>query len=381
MSVNEGGRRRITPGRPVVVKAGSSSLVLESGEIDPESLQRTVDHVADLWDGGHPAVLVSSGAIAAGLPALGLGRRPRDVPGLQAAAAVGQGLLMERYAALFKERGYVVGQVLLTKDLFASRSQYLHARDALERMLSLRVVPIVNENDAVVVDELRLGDNDRLAAIVSHLVSAGILVILTDTGGIYTGDPRTMIDAELLSAVRSTDVALDQVSVGPSGPFGSGGATTKVAAARMAAWSGIPTVIATSRESNVVARAVAGEEVGTWVSPHRGKLPARKLWIAFGQPSEGRVTVDLGATRALLEGGKSLLAVGISLVEGEFEAGSAVEVAGSNGELIGKGLVAMSAGQVRDSIGRHSSEVGGVVIHRDDFVLLATEQPLDRLKT
>lgn len=381
MSGNEGGRRPITAGKPVVIKAGSSSLVLESGELDPDSLQRTVDHVADMWDGGHPTVLVSSGAVAAGLPALRLGRRPRDVPGLQAAAAVGQGLLMERYAALFKQRGLVVGQVLLTKDLFANRAQYLHARDALERMLSLGVVPIVNENDAVVVDELRLGDNDRLAAIVSHLVSAGILVILTDTGGIYTGDPRTMVDAELLSAVRSTDIALDQVSVSESGPFGSGGATTKVAAARMAAWSGIPTVIAAARESNVVARAVAGADVGTWVSPHRGKLPARKLWIAFGQPSEGKVTVDHGATRALLDGGKSLLAVGISSVKGEFEAESAVEVAGSNGDLIGKGLVAMSAGQVRDSVGRHSSEVGGVVIHRDDFVLLAADQPVDRLTT
>jgi glutamate 5-kinase len=368
-------------GKPVVIKAGSSSLVLESGELDPDSLQRTVDHVAAMWDGGHPTVLVSSGAVAAGLPALRLGRRPRDVPGLQAAAAVGQGLLMERYAALFKQRGLVVGQVLLTKDLFANRAQYLHARDALERLLSLGVVPIVNENDAVVVDELRLGDNDRLAAIVSHLVSAGILVILTDTGGIYTGDPRTMVDAELLTAVRSTDVALDQVSVGESGPFGSGGPSTKVAAARMAAWSGIPTVIAAARERNVVARAVAGEDVGTWVSPHRGKLPARKLWIAFGQPSEGKVTVDQGATRALLDGGKSLLAVGISSVEGDFDAESAVEVAGSTGDLIGKGLVAMSADQVRDSVGRHSSEVGGVVIHRDDFVLLASDRPVDRLTT
>ncbi|MGH8916358.1 MAG: glutamate 5-kinase [Acidimicrobiia bacterium] len=377
----EGGRHRIAPGLPVVVKAGSSSLVLESGGLDPESLHRTVDHVAGLWDAGHPALLVSSGSVAAGLPALRLGRRPKDVPGLQAAAAVGQGLLMERYAALFKQRGLVVGQVLLTKDLFASRVQYLHARDALERMLSLRVVPIVNENDTVVVGERRLGDNDRLAAIVSHLVSAGLLVILTDTGGIYTGDPRTVEDAELLSAVHSTDIALDQVAIGASGPFGSGGPATKVAAARMAAWSGIPTVIAAAREPDVVARAVAGEDVGTWVTPHHGKLPARKLWIAFGQPAEGRVNVDPGATRALLDGGKSLLAVGITSVEGDFVAESAVDVAGSEGSLIGKGLVAMSADQMRSAVGRHSSEVGGVVIHRDDFVLLAAPDAGDRLRS
>jgi glutamate 5-kinase len=371
MTTNMSGRHRIAREMPVVVKAGSSSLVLQSGELDPDGLQRTVSHVADMWDAGHPALLVSSGAVAAGLPALRLRRRPKDLPGLQAAAAVGQGLLMERYAALFKERGIVVGQVLLTKNLLANRAQYLHARQTLDRLLSLRVVPIVNENDTVVVDELRLGDNDRLAAIVSHLVSAGILVILTDTGGLYSADPRTMVDPELLSAVHSTDVALDAVMVGGAGPFGSGGAATKVAAARMAAWSGIPTVIADARVNDVVARAVAGDEIGTWVTPHQSKLPARKLWIAFGQPSAGRVTVDEGATRALLDGGKSLLAVGISSIDGDFAAESAVEVLGHDGALIGKGLMSMSADQARGSIGRHSSEVGGVVIHRDDFVLLA----------
>jgi glutamate 5-kinase len=364
-----------------VVKAGSSSLVRAAGELEPDALARTVGHVAGLWEAGHPALLVSSGAVAAGLPALGLTRRPRDLPGLQAAAAVGQGLLMERYAALFKERGLVVGQVLLTKDLFARRAQYLHARNALERMLSMGVVPIVNENDSVVVDELRLGDNDRLAAIVSHLVSAGMLVILTDTAGIYTADPRTVDDVELLSAVHSTDVALDQVSVGETGPFGSGGVATKVAAARMAAWSGIPTVIAHAGEEDIVARAVAGEDVGTWVAPHSSRLTARKLWIAFGQPSEGKLTVDSGAMRALVDGGKSLLAVGITSVEGDFEAEAAVEVTAADGTLIGKGLVEMTSDQVRAAVGRHSSEVGGVVIHRDDLVLLVPASAADRLRT
>jgi glutamate 5-kinase len=377
----ESGRHQVPAGMPVVMKAGSSSLVQRSGELDAEALARTADLVAGMWDLGYPTLLVSSGAVAAGLPALGLDRRPKDVPGLQVAAAVGQGRLMERYSALFAERGLVVGQVLLTKDLLANRSQYLHAREALERMLSLGVVPIVNENDTVVVDGLRLGDNDRLAAIVSHLVSAGLLVILTDTGGIYSADPRTVADAELLSAVRPTDAALDVVVSGEPGPFGSGGAATKVAAARMAAWSGIPTVIADARESDVLARAASGEEVGTWVTPHDAKLPARKLWIAFGQPTEGRVVVDVGATKALLEGGKSLLAVGVLSVEGSFDAEAAVEVFDGGGRLVGKGLTTMSADQARQSIGRHSSEVGGVVIHRDDFVLLAAEQPqpVDRL--
>lgn len=377
----DSGRRRIRAGMPVVIKAGSSSLVQRSGELDQDALARTADMVAGMWTIGYPTLLVSSGAVAAGLPVLGLDRRPKDVPGLQVAAAVGQGRLMERYSALFAERGMVVGQVLLTKDLLANRSQYLHAREALERMLSLSVVPIVNENDTVVVDGLRLGDNDRLAAIVSHLVSAGILVILTDTGGLYSADPKTVADAELLTAVRPGDTTLDVVVAGDPGPFGSGGAATKVAAARMAAWSGIPTVIADARESDVLARAVAGEEVGTWVTPHASRLPARKLWIAFGQPSEGKVTIDHGAKRALMEGGKSLLAVGVAAVDGEFDADAAVEVLDNDGRLIGKGLMTMTADQARRSIGRHSSEVGGVVIHRDDFVLLSVDhqEPVDRL--
>jgi glutamate 5-kinase len=364
------GRWQVATGSPVVVKAGSSSLVRGSGELDPEGLQLAVSHVAAMWHQGHPTVLVSSGAVAAGLPALGLSTRPRDVPSLQAAAAVGQGLLMERYAAVFKGEGMVVGQVLLTKDVLANRAQYLNARNTLERLLSLGVVPIVNENDTVVVDEFRLGGNDELAAIVSHLVSAGILVILTDTAGIYSGDPRTMDDVELLSAVHSRDAALDDLSAGEPGPFGSGGAATKVLAARMAAWSGIPTVIASAREPGVVARAAAGESVGTWITPHESRLPARKLWIAFGLPAEGRLAVDAGAAAALLDGKRSLLAVGVTGVEGDFGAGSAVEITGPDGVVLGKGLVSMTADQVEQSIGRHSSEVGGVVVHRDDLVVL-----------
>jgi glutamate 5-kinase len=232
------------------------------------------------------------------------------------------------------------------------------------------VVPIVNENDTVAVDEFRLGGNDELAAIVSHLVTAGLLVILTDTEGIYSGDPRTMDDVELLSAVDPADSALDDISVGRPGPFGSGGAATKVLAARMAAWSGIPTVIASAREPSVVSRAVAGEAVGTWINPHASSLSARKLWIAFGLPADGRLVVDAGAVAAILDGKRSLLAVGITKVEGRFTSGSAVEVSDPGGEVIGKGLVSMSAEEVERSLGRHSSEVGGVVVHRDDLVVL-----------
>ncbi len=364
-------RRPAAAGTPIVVKIGSSSLAPAEGGLDDSSVSRIVAQIGALWEMGHPTVLVSSGAVAAGLPALGLTERPGDVPGLQVAAAVGQGRLMERYFREFGMAGRVAGQVLLTRDILANRSQYLHAREALERMLSIGVVPVVNENDTVVVDELKLGDNDRLAAIVSHLVGAGMLVILTDTQGLYSDDPRLADDAELLTAVRHTDSVLDDLwRRSRAGALGSGGVATKVAAARMAAWSGIPTVIADASSDDGAMRAVRGEEVGTWVEPHESRLTARKLWIAFGLPSEGMLRVDDGAARALIDGGRSLLAVGIADVEGDFAAGAAVEIQSSDGRLIGKGLVGMDAAELSNMRGRHSSEAGGAAVHRDDLVVL-----------
>ena len=364
-------RRAVSDQAPVVVKIGSSSLTGSNGGVETEAIERVVGNVEALWARGHPTVLVSSGAVAAGLPAMGLTSRPKDLPGLQVAAAVGQTRLMELYASKFEAHGRQVGQVLITRDVLARRSQYLHAREALERMLSFGIVPIVNENDTVVVDELRFGDNDRLAAIVSHLIGAGMLILLTDTSGIYSDDPVMTDQPQLLSAVRHTDEVLDGLRQrSGQGVFGSGGVATKVAAARMAAWSGVPTVIASAQDDSVTTRAVLGEDVGTWVEPHESKLSARKLWIAFGMPSEGSIVIDDGAATAVRESGKSLLAAGVTEVEGKFGAGAAVEVAASAG-LLAKGLVKMSADVIRDSRGQHSSVAGGEVIHRDDLVLLA----------
>jgi glutamate 5-kinase len=364
-------RRAVAAGAPVVVKVGSSSLAQSGGGLDAAGVERVAGQVARLQRRGHPPVLVSSGAVAAGLPALGLSERPRDVPGLQVAAAVGQGRLMQQFSAVFASHGMVVGQVLLTRDVLARRDQYLHAREALERMLSLGVVPIVNENDTVVVDELKWGDNDRLAAIVSHLVGAGMLIILTDTTGLYSDDPRLSDDAELLSAVRHTDEVLDELwRSSAAGVFGSGGVATKVAAAKMAAWSGIPTVIAAASDADAVAEAISGGDIGTWVEPHDARLSARKLWIAFGLPAEGRLSVDEGAVTALVERGKSLLAVGVTAVAGQFEEGAAVEVFSPEGTLVGKGLAGIGATTLRRSLGRHSTLVGGEAIHRDDLVVL-----------
>ncbi len=356
-------------GAPIVVKIGSSSLASPGGGLDPDAISRVVEQTEVLWESGHPCVLVTSGAVAAGLPALGLSERPTDIPGLQVAAAVGQHRLMEAYGAEFGRRGRVTGQILITRDVLARRNQYLHARDALERMLSIGVLPIVNENDTVVVDELRLGDNDRLAAIVSHLVSAGMLMILSDTPGLYAEDPWYSDEPELLSAVRHTDEVLDSIASERRGALGSGGVATKVAAARMAAWSGIPTVIAPASDPASTRLAAAGAEVGTWVEPHESGLSARKLWIAFGLPARGELKVDEGARVALTSSGRSLLAAGITEIEGEFEPGDAVTVT-SSGRLVAKGLVRLGFEGIRDGIGRHSSVTGGVVIHRDDLVVL-----------
>lgn len=364
-------RRPAPENKPVVVKVGSSSLTTDHGGIDPAAITAVVENVAACWSLGRPAVLVSSGAIAAGIPALGMATRPTDLPGLQVAASVGQGRLMAMYSAEFGRRDRQVGQVLLTRDVLARREQYLNARTALERMLGLGVVPIVNENDTVVVDEVRVGDNDSLAAIVSHLVGAGMMILLTDTPGIYSNDPRLSEDVELLTAVRDTDEILDRLRSSTSrGVFGSGGVATKITAARMAAWSGIPTVIASANDADVVSVAVTGGDVGTWVDPRESGLSARKLWIAFGTPSEGTIEIDAGAARALSQGGKSLLAAGVTGVIGDFGIGAAVEVTHA-AELVAKGLTALSSDQVARHRGEHSAVTGGEVIHRDDLVVLS----------
>lgn len=365
-------RHPIASGRPIVVKIGSSSLTTSSGLIDAEAIERVAAQIAWLRHTGHPPVLVSSGAVAAGLPAMGVIERPADLPGLQAAAAVGQSRLMERYSQAFAKHDLVVGQVLLTRDVLAGREPHLHARAALDRLLSLGVVPVVNENDTVAVDELRFGDNDRLAAIVSHLVGAGLLVILTDTPGLYAHDPRLVAEPELLSAVRHTDEVLDGLRSGGSvGTYGSGGVATKVAAARMAAFSGIPTVVAAAIDPNAVRQAVTGEDIGTWVEPRASSLGARRLWIAFSLPSLGVLIVDDGAVAALVDDGSSLLAAGVVGVKGEFVRGDAVEIHDDTGRLIGKGLAGLSGSTLREVLGRHTSIAGGAAVHRDDLIVLA----------
>src|SRR4051812_32220508 len=271
----------VVPSKVVVVKVGTSSITSDTGALDDESLRTLCRGIAAARADGHEVVLVSSGAIAAGLPALGMTTRPTDVGTLQAIAAVGQPRLMERLGAILGDHGLLAGQVLLTPHDFGVRSQSLHAREAMRRLLDLGVVPVVNENDTVADDEIRYGDNDRLAALVSHLVAADLLVLLTDTEGLFTADPRVDAGASLIEEIVEVDAALEALAGGTGTGRGSGGMATKLAAAKIAAWSGVRAVIAAADTPGVVSDAIAGRTVGTAFPARADRLPSRKLWIAF----------------------------------------------------------------------------------------------------
>src|SRR5947199_8145548 len=320
----------------VVAKIGSSSITDEDGTIREEAVTAFCREVASVRQQGHTVVAVTSGAIAAGLPALGLGgpKRPRDAETLQAVSAVGQSRLMRVYDRTFAELGLISGQVLLAPLDFGVRQQYLHARGTIKRLLELGVVPVVNENDAIADDEIRFGDNDRLAALVAHLVDADLLVILTDAPGLLTADPRLDEEASLIEEIVEVDHELERVAGAAGSVRGSGGMASKLAAAKMAAWSGVRTVIAAADRPGVLVAAVDGEpNAGTVVRPHDRKLSARKLWIGFAVASSGTVVVDEGARRALVERRTSLLPAGVVDVLGDFDAEDAVELADPTGRV------------------------------------------------
>jgi glutamate 5-kinase len=360
----------------VVAKIGSSSLTDDGGRIADTAIAKVAAEVAAQRSAGHEVVVVSSGAISAGLPALGLdGRRPADMPTLQAVAAVGQHRLMATWDRAFAEHGLVPGQVLLAPLDFVDRQQYLHARQTIERLLELGVVPVVNENDAVADDEIRFGDNDRLAALVAHLLRADLLVLLTDTPGLLTADPRLDAGASLIEEVLEIDATLEAMATAGGSERGSGGMASKLAAAKMAAWSGVRVVIAAADRDDVLAGAVGAEPgVGTVVRPRERRLSARKLWIAFAVAPAGTVVVDAGAREALVERGRSLLPAGVVEVRGGWEAGDAVEVATVEGGVFAKGLARHPASTVQRWAGKRTSElpddVEPEVVHRDDLVVL-----------
>ena len=358
----------------VVVKVGTSSITDDAGVIEVGAVRKLCTEVAAARRAGHRVIVVTSGAISAGLPALGM-PRPRDVATLQAVAAVGQSRLMRVYDEVLAEHGLVGGQVLLAPLDFVHRAQYLHARQTVLRLLELGVVPVINENDAIADDEIRFGDNDRLAALVAHLVGAGLLVLLTDTPGMFTADPRLHADASLIEEIIEVDQELERLAGGSGSVRGSGGMASKLAAAKIAAWSGVRAVIAGASRPDVLAGALAGEPgIGTYIRPHDRKLPARKLWIAFAVGASGTIVVDEGARRALTERNTSLLPAGVVSVAGRFDAESAVEIAGADGVVFAKGLVRHPSSRVTDWAGRRTSDLPAdlphEVVHRDDLVVL-----------
>lgn len=361
--------------RTVVVKLGSSSVTTAAGQVDVEAIAKAAAEVATARQGGDRVVVVSSGAIAAGWPSLAPDRpRPGDLATLQAAAAVGQHRLMQVWSDALDAHGLVAGQVLLAPLDFVHRSQYLHARQTLARLLELGVVPVVNENDAVADEEIRFGDNDRLAALVAHLVGAGLLVLLTDTAGLMTGDPRRG-GASLIEEVVEIDHQLERIAGGPGTESGSGGMGSKLAAAKIAVWSGVEAVIADAARPGVLAAVIgAAPGVGTRFRARDVRLPARKLWIAFAIGASGTIEVDAGARQALVDQGRSLLSPGVRAVRGRFGADQAVEITGPEGAVFAKGLVRQPSAVLAAWAGRRSDDlpddVSPEVVHRDDLVVL-----------
>ena len=380
------GRRPVPRVRRLVIKVGTSSLVDSSGSVVP-GLAKVVRDVVTVSRGGDRAcVLVSSGAIASGLAALGSARRPSRLPALQAAAAVGQGRLFSEYARRFARQGLLAAQVLLTQDDFVRRRQFVNAQNTLEHLLSAGVIPIVNENDTVATEEITFGDNDRLAALVAIMVKSDLLVLLSDVDGIYTTDPGKQ-------GARFVAEVLDPLNVRATGSrnsLGSGGMASKLQAAGLATAAGIPTVVAPASGKDVLSRVLAGEPLGTWLPARSGRKGARKAWMAFATTPRGQIHVDAGAERALRDLGKSLLAAGVVSIEGSFAPGDPVEVVGPAGAVFARGITRLSAQDLAQMAGRPRSlrapasqraerphalgsatggSSDGEVIHRDELVV------------
>jgi len=363
--------------RRIVVKVGSSTLTYANGKLNLYQLERLVRELADLKNQGLEIILVSSGAVGAGMGKMEFEERPKNIPEKQALAAIGQGILMHLYEKFFSEYGKTVAQVLLTREDLTNRDKFLNARNTLLTLLRLGVLPIINENDTVAYEEIKFGDNDTLAALVSGLIDADLLVILSDIDGLYTADPRHVATAQLIKVVAEITPEITELAGGTGTNVGSGGMTTKLQAAKIASNSGIPMLVTNGSREGVIRDTIKGINPGTLFIPREHhRLKTRKAWIAFGSRAKGRLLVDSGAENALVEKGKSLLPSGITAVEGNFQRGSVVSIIGQSGE-IARGIVNYASLEISNLKGCQSKDIYKIlgykdydeVVHRDNLTL------------
>ncbi|HAA90767.1 MAG: Glutamate 5-kinase [Thermoanaerobacterales bacterium 50_218] len=372
-------REELPKARRLVVKVGTKLLCGNTGQLDMKRMRALTHDLAEVWKHGREVVLVSSGAIGAGVGRLGLSRVPQTIPEKQAAAAVGQGILMHLYEKLFAQEGIVVAQVLLTREDITNRMRYLNARNTLETLFHYKVIPIVNENDTVAVEEIRFGDNDTLAALVACVVDADLLVLLTDMEGFFTRDPHKSGEGKLIHQIEEITPEIEALAGGKGSPLATGGMETKIQAAKITMEAGIPLIIASGLHEGTLLRILEGEEVGTLFVPRHDRMQARKRWIAFGSSVQGRIWIDEGAVVALLRNGKSLLPSGVTDVEGCFEKGAVVSVVDPSGREVARGITNYSADEIRLIKGKKTKEIREIlgykdydeVIHRDNLTVMS----------
>lgn len=376
---NEASREALKKAKRIVIKVGTSTITYANGKRNFSQIDRLAREISDLQNQGKEMILVTSGAVAVGVDRMGLPGKPKTIPGKQAAAAVGQGVLMHTYEKFFADYGQIVAQVLITKTEAIDRHRYTNTRNTFMELMRQRVIPIVNENDVVALDELKIGDNDNMSALVAGIVDADLVIILSDVDGLYTDNPQTHPDAVIVPEVAEITPEIEASAGGVGSARGTGGMATKIQAAKAATSSGIHLVIASGTEKNAITRVLQGEELGTLFVSRENRLQFRKRWLAFGAKIAGSIVVDDGCAKAIRKaGGCSILPAGVFAVQGEFLPGSTVSVIDKDAHELARGLVHYSSAELEQIKGCNSGEIANVlghknfdeVIHRDDLVIL-----------
>lgn len=376
---NEASREALKKAKRIVIKVGTSTITYANGKRNFSQIDRLAREISDLQNQGKEMILVTSGAVAVGVDRMGLPGKPKTIPGKQAAAAVGQGVLMHTYEKFFADYGQIVAQVLITKTEAIDRHRYTNTRNTFMELMRQRVIPIVNENDVVALDELKIGDNDNMSALVAGIVDADLVIILSDVDGLYTANPQTHPDAVIVPDVAEITPEIEASAGGVGSARGTGGMATKIQAAKAATSSGIHLVIASGTEKNAITRVLQGEELGTLFVSRENRLQFRKRWLAFGAKIAGSIVVDDGCAKAVRKaGGCSILPAGVFAVQGEFLPGSTVSVIDKDAHELARGLVHYSSAELEQIKGCNSGEIANIlghknfdeVIHRDDLVIL-----------